>query len=154
MAFLTVFLLLGLTFSIAVAGPASLPLVRSAHLRRDLTPKSLLNRGRLFETFATYSPDGSRFFGSIGHNLTVSHIATLLERTGYYDVELQTFDHLFSEGEAAFNIRGGADFTDETGWFIWSPSGDETARLGVVRGTGCSPVRSLPTSNPHSPRRT
>jgi hypothetical protein len=143
MAFLIALLLLELmALFFGAAGAVELPLVQSSQLRRSLTRKALLRRGSLLESFAQLSPDGSRSSGSPGHNATVSHIASALNRTGYYDVEVQSVAQESWFSTAGFDLRGGPDFSDETGWFEYSPSGDVTAQLASVRMDGCSRVRS------------
>jgi hypothetical protein len=89
--------------------------------------------------FAAASPEGSRAFGTVGHNLTVSYIKDLLDGTGYYDTEVQSFQHLYSQGTAEFSAAGKKY---ETGWFTYGPAGNVSAKVVNVDGLGCGLVSS------------
>ncbi|KAF5310485.1 hypothetical protein D9611_012322 [Ephemerocybe angulata] len=109
------------------------PLVNSVALQALTSKLTLLGHAREFLKFSQLS-GGTRAFGSKGHNATVSYIKTLLDLTGYYDTQLQTFPYLFSSGSATFAANN-EEFT--TKWFTYGPSGDVTALLVPVANLGC-----------------
>jgi len=82
----------------------------------------------------TLANGGNRAFGSVGHNVTVDYIAQKLQRTGYYNVERQTFAYPFSEGEATLSVNG-ADI--ETSWPTYGPAGDVEKPMYRVANFGC-----------------
>ncbi|TFK35302.1 hypothetical protein BDQ12DRAFT_320095 [Crucibulum laeve] len=110
-----------------------LPLVTSTELRRTISSRALLDHANKFVGFSKLS-DGTRAFGSKGHNASVDYIKKSLDKTGYYDTQLQTFSYLFSEGTAQFSA-GGVSYT--TGWFTYGPAGLVEAPIVVVNDLGC-----------------
>jgi len=112
------------------------PLVDSDGLQSSIHSKNLLNHAEQFVKFAQIS-NGTRAFGSVGHNATVAYIKKLLDKTGYYDTVLQTFPYLYSSGTTQLSANG-TDYT--SGWFTYGPEGDVTAPIGVVNNLGCELV--------------
>jgi len=112
------------------------PLVDSDGLQSTIHSKNLLNHANQFVKFAQIS-NGTRAFGSAGHNATVAYIKKLLDKTGYYDTVLQTFPYLYSSGTAQLSANG-TSYT--SGWFTYGPAGDVTAPLVVVNNLGCELV--------------
>ncbi|KAF8246415.1 Zn-dependent exopeptidase [Wilcoxina mikolae CBS 423.85] len=133
-------LLFSLTTCYAI--PPPLPLIQSNQLRRVLTQSSLRAHGQKFMNFASLSPEKSRAFGTVGHNLTLAYIKEKLDSTGYYDTQLQTFEHLFSQGKAEFSVKGGKTYN--TGWFTYGPSGNVTEKVVNVEALGCE-LKNFPT---------
>ncbi|KAJ3510676.1 hypothetical protein NLJ89_g4538 [Agrocybe chaxingu] len=114
--------------------PSRKPLVDSDSLRRTIKGSNLLKHARKFVEFSKLS-NGTRVFGSAGHTATTNYIKRVLDATGYYDTELQTFPYLFSTGTASLAANG-TTFT--TGYLSYAPSGDVTAPLVVVNDLGCN----------------
>lgn len=112
------------------------PFVVPSTLIRGVDASNLLNHANQFVKFSKLS-NGTRAFGSKGHNATVQYIKKLLDKTNAYTTEYQTFPYLYSEGNAAFSANG-TDYT--TAWFTYGPAGDVTASLQVVAGVGCELV--------------
>ncbi|KAH9479763.1 putative leucine aminopeptidase 2 [Psilocybe cubensis] len=110
------------------------PLVVSSLLQSSIKSSNLLTHARKFTEFSKLS-NGTRAFGSAGHNATVKYIKAELDKTGYYDTELQTFPYLYSQGTAAFSANG-TDYA--TAWFTYGPGGEVTAPLVVVNNLGCT----------------
>lgn len=112
------------------------PFVVPSTLIREVDARNLVNHANQFVKFSKLS-NGTRAFGSKGHNATVQYIKGLLDRTNAYTTEYQTFQYLYSEGNAAFSANG-TDYT--TAWFTYGPAGDVTAPLQFVAGVGCELV--------------
>lgn len=112
------------------------PLVHSGALQALSSRLTLLAHAREFIKHSQLS-EGNRAFGSRGHNATVNYIKRLLDLTGYYDTELQTFPYLYSSGSATFAANN-EQF--ETKWFTYGPGGDVTATLVPVANLGCDPA--------------
>ncbi|PPQ85298.1 hypothetical protein CVT25_010071 [Psilocybe cyanescens] len=110
------------------------PLVVSQTLQNSIKSSNLLEHARQFVKFSKLS-NGTRVFGSEGHNATVKYIKSQLDKTGYYDTEFQTFPYLFSQGTATFSANGTAY---DSAWFTYGPAGDVTAPLVVVDNLGCT----------------
>lgn len=113
------------------------PLVQSNQLRRALTRSALLKHANKFEAFANSSPGNNRAFGTKGHNATVDYIKAQLDKTGFYDTELQTFNYLFSEGTANFTANAEPYVTE---WFTYGPGGTAEGVLVPVSDLGCEAV--------------
>ncbi|KAB5596108.1 Aminopeptidase Y [Ceratobasidium theobromae] len=73
---------------------AKLPL-SSEKLQNDIKLPALKVHSRLLQTFADGS-NGTRVFGSRGHNSSVDYVATIANLAGY-QVTRQTFPHAYSE---------------------------------------------------------
>jgi hypothetical protein len=137
MAFrLYIFLVAALAATCFCAPQSRRPLVQSNQLRRVLLRSALKAHGQKFMGFAAAS-NGTRAFGTVGHNLTVDYIKTKLDKTGYYNVELQHFVTLYSEGTSNFSALG---TNYSTAWFTYGPAGDVTAPVVPVDDLGCEPV--------------
>ncbi|KAJ3503991.1 hypothetical protein NMY22_g18065 [Coprinellus aureogranulatus] len=139
----TSFIALALAFpSFAIASPQDdarvipKPLVSSTALQALTSKLTLLGHAQQFLKFSQLS-DGTRAFGSRGHNATVNYIKGLLDATRYYDTELQTFPYLFSSGDSTFAVNNNAV---ESEWFTYGPAGDVTAPLVPVANLGCESV--------------
>ncbi|KAF8534059.1 hypothetical protein BDD12DRAFT_984066 [Trichophaea hybrida] len=129
------------SFSTCYASPPPLPLIQSNQLRRVLTQSSLRAHGQKFMNFTSLSPEKSRAFGTVGHNLTLAYIKEKLDSTRYYDTQLQTFEYLFSQGNAEFSAAGKKY---NTGWFTYGPSGNVTEKVVNVEALGCE-LKNFPT---------
>jgi hypothetical protein len=137
MAFrLYIFLVAALAATCFCAPQSRRPLVQSNQLRRVLLRSALKAHGQKFMGFAAAS-NGTRAFGTVGHNLTVDYIKTKLDKTGYYNVELQHFVTLYSEGTSNFSALG---TNYSTAWFTYGPAGNVTAPVVPVDDLGCEPV--------------
>ncbi|KAF8249186.1 Zn-dependent exopeptidase [Wilcoxina mikolae CBS 423.85] len=113
-------------------------MVQSKALRRVLLPANLLKHADALVSQAA-SSGGNRVFGSTGHNATVKYIKDLLDSTGYYDIELQTFPFVVSDGTSSFSatISGAKkDYTNE--YLTYAPSGTVTSTLMVAKNVGCN----------------
>jgi len=127
-------------------GPQSQPPVQSNQLRRAIMRSNLLKHADALEEQAKLS-NGTRAFGTKAHNATVHYIKKKLDATGYYDTELQTFEHLFSEGTANFTaVIGGAQKNYDSEWFTYGPAGEVKGKFVVVSELGCTAVCLLPES--------
>lgn len=117
--------------------PHHKPLVQSNQLRRGLTRSALLKHANKFEAFANASPGNNRAFGTKGHNATVDYIKAQLDKTGFYDTELQTFNYLYSEGTANLTVNAEPYVTE---WFTYGPGGTAEGLLVPVSDLGCEAV--------------
>ncbi len=95
----------------------------------------------MLEDIAYASPERNRAFGSEGHNNTVKAIEEELKALGdYYDITLQQFEALYSEGNASFSANG----VDQQGSLLtFSPTGQVDAPLAAVANLGCNAVRQI-----------
>ncbi|KAH8155513.1 uncharacterized protein LAJ45_00523 [Morchella importuna] len=109
-------------------------LVQSNQLRRDLMRSALLEHAKKLQEFAEVTPEITRVAGSRGHNLTVDYIYDTLVKTGYYDVELQPFTYVFSEGNVTISAAG---TSYESQYFQYAPGGTVEAPLISVSNFGC-----------------
>ncbi|KAF6743008.1 hypothetical protein DFP72DRAFT_1021496 [Ephemerocybe angulata] len=111
-------------------------------LKQPVTTKaleSLINRKNLLghaEQLLKFSElsNGTRAFGSKGHEATIHYVKKLLERTGYYDVEFQTFTWPYSESTSKLTVDGQDVWTST---FTYAPGGDVTAPIALVANDGC-----------------
>lgn len=115
-------------------------LVQSNQLRRDLTRSALLEHAKKLQKFAEVTSNITRVAGSRGHNLTVDYIYDTLVKTGYYDVELQPFPYVFSEGNVTLSAAG---TSYESLYFQYAPGGTVEAPLVSVSNFGCEAVSTL-----------
>ncbi|KAF8753272.1 aminopeptidase [Rhizoctonia solani] len=67
----------------------------SEKLQNDIKLPALKTHAKLLQSFADKS-NGTRVFGSKGHNSSVDYVATIAKLAGY-DVQRQTFPHEYSE---------------------------------------------------------
>ena len=109
------------------------PLVTSEALQALLSPVVLFSGAYQLQTFADAS-NGTRVFGSKGHNDTVFFIYDTLLATGYYDVQLQEFELVFSGGTASLSTNGQVQEVD---LFTHDNSGSASAPLVAVSNLGC-----------------
>lgn len=139
----TLLALAAVSVSAAPAAPnvrRELPLVQSNQLRRVLTRTALLGHANKLQEIAYETPERNRVAGSVGHNKTVEYIYDTLAATGYYDVELQEFTYVFSEGNVTLSAAG-TPYVSE--YFQYSPAGSIVAPLIPVANLGCVAVGSL-----------
>ena len=121
---------------VAGGGYGQKPLVTSTGLQRELHSHNLVNHAKQLVNFSKLS-NGTRAFGSLGHNATLSYIKGLLDRTKFYDTVYQTFPYLYSDGNATFSANG---TSYSASWFTYGPAGDVTAPLVIVNDLGCEAV--------------
>lgn len=115
------------------------PLVQSNQLRRVLTRTALLGHAEKLEKFAFDTEDRNRVAGSVGHNKTVEYIYDTLVKTGYYDVTLQPFTYVFTEGTVELSVAG-SEYPSE--YFQYGPAGSVAAPVVPAAGFGCEAVSS------------
>src|SRR5690242_9794421 len=104
------------------------PLLSPDALEDLIDRSALLAHAEQFLAFSKLS-NGTRAFGSKGHQATLQYVKDLLEETGYYDVELEEFVYSYSEAKAWFFADGKEYLTKGLGY---SPSGDITGSVVVV----------------------
>ncbi|KAA8911641.1 hypothetical protein FN846DRAFT_773832 [Sphaerosporella brunnea] len=125
----------------ALATPGDEKRLQSKQLRHAILRSNLLKHADALVEHARLS-NGSRAFGSKGHNATVDYIKRKLDATGYYDTELQTFVYPFSDGTANFTAK---EKKYSTEWFTYGPAGNVTAPVVVVNELGCEKANFLAT---------
>ncbi|RXW24391.1 hypothetical protein EST38_g1495 [Candolleomyces aberdarensis] len=113
--------------------PSRKPAVTTDGLERLISRSKLLAHAEQFFSFAQLS-NGNRAFGSKGHEATIQYIKRLLDRTGYYDVEFQTFTYPYAESRSQLTVDGKDLLTQA---FTYSPGGDVTAPIAIVSNVGC-----------------
>lgn len=123
--------------TIAGGGGHGKPLVTSESYQATVSGKNLLKHAKNLAHFASINGANTRAFGTIGHNDTVQYIKSSLDKTGFYDTQLQTFPYLYSDGDATFSANG-VDY--DTDWFTYGPGGDANAPLTIVNNLGCTQV--------------
>ena len=116
------------------------PLVTSTKLQQELHSPNLVKHAKQLVKFSKLS-NGTRAFGSLGHNATLSYIKGLLDKTNFYDTVYQTFPYLYSDGSATFSASG---TNYSTSWFTYGQAGDITAPLAIVNNLGCEAVSVSP----------
>jgi hypothetical protein len=121
---------------VAGGGYGRKPLVTSTKLQQEIHSHNLVNHAKQLVNFSKLS-NGTRAFGSLGHNATLSYIKGLLDKTNFYDTVYQTFPYLYSDGNANFSANG---TSYSTSWFTYGPAGDVTAPLVIVNDLGCEAV--------------
>lgn len=130
--------LLGALLAISPALSQDSPLLTPDALEDLVNRDALLEHARQFLAFSELS-NGTRAFGSKGHQATLQYVAELLEATGYYDIEFEEFTYSYSEAKAQFFADGNEYLTRGLGY---SPSGDVTESVVVVNDLGCNSVGS------------
>ncbi|CAE6409563.1 unnamed protein product [Rhizoctonia solani] len=126
-----------------VLNKLKLPLT-SSNLQNDIKLPALKVHAKFLQSFADKS-NGTRVFGSKGHNASVDYVATIAKLAGY-DVQRQTFPYEYSEvlaqtfvAEAPINISA-MTYSPST------PPGGLTAPLILIPDTdappsaGCTPA--------------
>lgn len=95
-------------------------------LRSSINTNDLLEDAMALESFAYSTTERNRVFGSPGHNATVNWLYDELSSLDdYYNVSLQPFEALFSDGSQSFTVDG----VDQNATLLtYTPS-------GVVRNT-------------------
>lgn len=78
--------------------------------------------------------DGTRVFGSPGHDATVEYLFEELSKLDYYDVSKQEFVELFSGGSGSLSVNG-EEY--EAALLTYTPNGDATGSLVAVENLGC-----------------
>lgn len=126
--------------ALALAFPASSlaeesckPTVNSAALQDLIKLEDLLAGSQKLQDIADAN-NGTRVFGSLGHNLTVDYLYDTLSSLDYYDVFKQPFVEIFYTGTASLVVDG-VDY--EPGVMTYSPSGTASAPLALVSNLGC-----------------
>ncbi|KAJ3550933.1 hypothetical protein NMY22_g128 [Coprinellus aureogranulatus] len=99
--------------------------------------EDLVNRDNLLkhaEQFLAFSElsNGTRAFGSKGHDATIRYIKRLLDETGFYDTEFEEFVYSYSEATAQFSVNGHSYPTRGLGY---APSGEVTGPVPDFPGT-------------------
>lgn len=117
--------------------PGGKLLVTSKSYQATISGKNLMKHARNLSRFSQIKGANTRAFGTIGHNATVQYIKSSLDRTGYYDTQLQTFQYFYSDGTATFSAAG---TKYDAAWFTYGPGGDANAPLVIVNNLGCSLV--------------
>lgn len=137
---LLLFALAGISFAQDVVviggGYGRKPLVTSTKLQQEIHSHNLVKHAKQLVNFSKLS-NGTRAFGSLGHNATLSYIKGLLDKTNFYDTVYQTFPYLYSDGNATFSANG---TSYSASWFTYGPAGDVTAPLVIVNDLGCEAV--------------
>ena len=132
--------LLGALWTVSPLLSRDSPLLSPDALEDLVNRDALLEHARQFLAFSELS-NGTRAFGSKGHQATLQYVAELLEATGYYDTKFEEFTYSYSEAKAQFFADGKEYLTRGLGY---SPSGDVTGSVVVVNELGCNPVGFLP----------
>lgn len=114
-------------------GDSDLPPVTSEALV-DLIKLEDLEAGAITLQKIADENDGTRVFGSPGHDATVEYLIEELEKLGYYDVTKQAFEELFSGGSGSLTVDGTEYATDI---LTYTPNGEATGLLVVVDNLGC-----------------
>ncbi len=84
------------------------------------------------------TPARNRVFGSEGHQGTLDYIQDQLEALdGYYDVQVQPFVEPYSYGNARCAVN---DVLQKVTAIAYSPSGNITGPVVVVKNSGCNAV--------------
>jgi hypothetical protein len=110
----------------------------------------LLAGAQQLEDFAFASEQRNRLIGSPGHNDTVYWLKGTLESLdGYYNVSLQNFFAVVQLNGTinSFTVGNSTPPVAATLLLKFSPSGNVTAPLAVVKNVGCNAVRPLAPSN-------
>ena len=115
------------------------PSLSSKAYQQEVKLNKILAHSHKLVEFSKLS-NGTRSFGSSGHNATTAYIKRLLDQTGYYKTELQTFPHLSWTGSSQFSIDG-KDYATST--FTYGAPADVTAPLVLVNNVGCELVRAF-----------
>lgn len=129
-------------WAIAPAFSQSAPLLTPQALEDLVNRENLLNHATQFLAFSELS-NGTRAFGSKGHDATIRYIKGLLDETGYYDTEFEEFVYSYSEATAQFSANGQSYPTKGLGY---APSGEVTGPVVVVNNLGCEAVSAPPSS--------
>lgn len=123
------------------AGSKTLPILKAPltarALQNTISSKNLLSHAEQLLQFSKLS-NGTRAFGSQGHEATIHYVKRLLDRTGFYDVEFQTFTYPYSESRSQLTIDGEVVPTQA---FTYAPGGDATGPVALVSNDGCLAVR-------------
>ncbi|KAF9525100.1 hypothetical protein CPB83DRAFT_796782 [Crepidotus variabilis] len=120
-------------------------LVEPQQLISDISKRNLLDHAKKFVDFSKLS-NGTRAFGTAGYNATIDYIRKELLKTGYYNIELQTFPFLYSTGSSTFSSNG---TNYPANWFTYGPAGDVEAPVIHINNQGCN-VTDYPTTVPGS----
>lgn len=118
----------------ACVSAQELPLVNSEDLQALINLDELRSGAQQLQDFAYAYPERNRVFGGQGHNDTVNFLAEVLEKTGYYDVEIQPFVELYSGGDSSLSVNGEA--LNNT-LLTYTPNGSVNASIVAVNNLGC-----------------
>lgn len=131
--------------TLASAQNGSLPLVTPEALQAMVNIDDLLAGAQILQDFANASPGRNRVFASPGHNATVNYLFDELSALDYYDVSLQPFEALFSDGSESLTVNG-AD--QNATLFTYTPSGSvNSTTIVAVSNLGCNSTDYPPSTN-------
>ncbi|CAE6460723.1 unnamed protein product [Rhizoctonia solani] len=126
-----------------VINELKLPL-SSEKLQNDIKLPALKVHAKFLQGFADKS-NGTRVFGSKGHNASVDYVATIAKLAGY-DVQRQTFAHEFSQVLTQTFVAGAPINISAMTYSPSTPFGGVTAPLVLIPDTdappsaGCTPA--------------
>ncbi|KAF9446779.1 Zn-dependent exopeptidase [Macrolepiota fuliginosa MF-IS2] len=118
--------------AVVVAGN---PLVTSKSYQATVSGDNLMKHAEKLSQYSKINDANTRAFGTIGHNKTIEYIKSSLDKTGFYDTYLDTFQYLYSDGTAALSV---ANVTYEIAWLTYGPGGDVNAPLVLANNLGCT----------------
>ncbi|EAA28271.1 hypothetical protein GE21DRAFT_6081 [Neurospora crassa] len=115
-------------------GPTRKPYVCSDALQYQITEKDIRAGAQKLQDIANAN-NGTRVFGSTGHNATVDFLYNTLKDTGYYDVYKQPFVETYSAGTGSLSVNGKAL---DVRIMTYTPAGSATGPIVYAEGLGCS----------------
>ena len=121
--------------ALAAASKKCKPLVESESLQELINIEDLLAGSQALQDIADEN-DGTRAFGSSGHNATVDYLVETLESTGYYDVTKQPFTELYADASSTILVDG-KEVPSTPLTYTPSGSANRTA-LVAVANIGCT----------------
>ena len=92
------------------------------------------------EDFAYKYPARNRVFGEQAHKDTVDWLYKELKSTGFYHVEKQEQEHLWSRSDQGLSV---SDKDIAAYAMTYAPSGNATAEFFHIANGGCAEVRLL-----------
>ncbi|KAL0958967.1 hypothetical protein HGRIS_014279 [Hohenbuehelia grisea] len=107
--------------------------VSSKSLQKNIKLPNILRHSHKLLEHSKLS-NGTRAFGTKGHNATARYIKQLLDRTGYYNTELQSFPFFAWSGTSKFSADG-KEY--ETRTATYGKAGEVTAPVVLAYATGC-----------------
>jgi Zn-dependent M28 family amino/carboxypeptidase len=109
------------------------PLVSSQALQDLVTLEDLLAGSQKLQDFADAS-EGTRAFGSPGHEATVDYLYSTLSSLDYYDVSKHEFVELFTSGKSSLSVNG---VKYDPGLMTYTPSGNFSKPVVHIANLGC-----------------
>ncbi|QRV90056.1 Peptidase family M28 protein [Ceratobasidium sp. AG-Ba] len=119
-----------------VINSLKLPLT-SEKLQKDITLPALKIHAKVLQSFADKS-NGTRVFGSKGHNASVDYVATIAKLAGY-DVKRQTFPYDFSQVLSQSFTAGSPINISVMTYSPSTPTGGVTAPLVLIPDPDAAP---------------